>query len=180
MKRVVHKLFWAWDFEKEEQWLNKMSDMGLQLSDVSLGRYVFEEGAPGEYKYKLQMLDNMPNTVESQQYIKFCEETGAEHIASWMRWVYFRKNSDGKEFELFSDIDSRIKHIRGILTFLLVIGIAEFLILLSNLNNLFHYREPAFVIIVGLLFVVTMVIIYGAIRMWKSYRKLLKERNLHE
>jgi hypothetical protein len=180
MKKVIHKWFWAWEFEKEEQWLNKMSGMGLQLTDVSIGRYVFEEGRPGEYQYKLQMLDNLPDSIESQQYIKFCEETGVEHIASLLRWVYFRKKSDGKEFELFSDIDSRIKHLREILVLLSVLAVAELLIFLSNLNNLFHYQELALGIIVGLLFVVTIIVSYGAVRVWISFRRLQKERNVHE
>ncbi len=180
MKKVIHKWFWAWEFEKEEQWLNKMSNMGLQLTDVSICRYVFEEGRPGEYQYKLQMLDNLPDNIESQQYIKFCEETGVEHIASLLRWVYFRKKTDGKKFELFSDIDSRIKHIRGILVLLSVLTGTEMLILLSNLNNFLHYKELGFGIIVGLLFVVTMILDYGAVRVWISYRRLQKERNIHE
>jgi hypothetical protein len=180
MKKVIYKWFWVWDFEKEEQWLNKMSEMGLQLTDVGICRYVFEEGRPGEYQYKLQMLDNLPDNIESQQYIKFCEESGVEHIASLLRWVYFRKKSDGKKFELFSDIDSRIKHLRGILVFLSTIAVAELLIFLSNLNKLFQYQELGIGIIVGLLFVVTILISYGAIRVWISYRRLQKERNVYE
>ncbi|MBQ2899558.1 MAG: DUF2812 domain-containing protein, partial [Oscillospiraceae bacterium] len=31
MKKVIKKMFWAWDFEKEEKWLNEMSAKGLAL-----------------------------------------------------------------------------------------------------------------------------------------------------
>ena len=48
MKKTVHKLFWAWEFDREEKWLNDMSAKGLQLTDVGFCRYVFETGTPGE------------------------------------------------------------------------------------------------------------------------------------
>ena len=47
MKRVMHRLFWAWDFDREEDWLNAWAARGLALVDVCGIRYVFEEGAPG-------------------------------------------------------------------------------------------------------------------------------------
>ncbi|WP_442904154.1 DUF2812 domain-containing protein [Gordonibacter sp.] len=39
------------------------------------------------------------------------EDAGIEQVASLGRWIYFRKRTDGGAFELFSDIDSRIKHL---------------------------------------------------------------------
>ena len=44
MKRVMHRLFWAWDFDREEDWLNAWAARGLALVDVCGIRYVFEEG----------------------------------------------------------------------------------------------------------------------------------------
>ncbi len=41
MKHIIHKWFWAWDFDKEEKWLNEMSAKGLNLTGVSFCRYVF-------------------------------------------------------------------------------------------------------------------------------------------
>lgn len=46
-----------------------------------------------------------------QEYLRFMEDAGIEQVASLGRWVYFRKQTDGGAFELFSDIDSRIKHL---------------------------------------------------------------------
>ena len=33
MRKVIRKWFWAWNFEKEEEWLNEMSAKGLALVD---------------------------------------------------------------------------------------------------------------------------------------------------
>lgn len=121
MKKVIHKIFWLWEFEKEERWLNQLSAQGLQLTDVSLYRYVFEEGQPGAYQYRLEMLDRRPEHPESQAYIRFMEDTGAEQIGSLNSWVYFRKRTTDGPFELFSDIDSRVKHLQRINSLLLLL-----------------------------------------------------------
>jgi hypothetical protein len=95
MARTIRKVFFAWSFDKEEKWLNEMSAKGLQLCDVGYCRYTFEEGTPGEYVYRLEMLDNMPGHAESKHYIDFIEDTGAEQIGTLGRWVYFRKKAEG-------------------------------------------------------------------------------------
>ena len=87
MKKVIRKLFWVWDFDKEEKWLNEMSAAGLQLRGVGFCKYTFEQGLPGEYVYRLELLNNWPSSYESVQYIRFIEDTGAEHIGSLLRWV---------------------------------------------------------------------------------------------
>lgn len=74
MKRVIHKWFWVWDFEKEEKWLNDMSTRGLQLSGVGLCKYVFEEGTPGEYSYRLELLEKTPAHPESISYFLRIQE----------------------------------------------------------------------------------------------------------
>lgn len=68
-----------------------MSEKGLQLVSVGFCKYVFDEGAPGEYDVRLELLENWPMHPESTRYIKFIEDTGAEYLGSVMRWAYFRK-----------------------------------------------------------------------------------------
>jgi hypothetical protein len=114
MKRVVWKYFSIGDYEKEEQWLNRMAAQGLMLTDVSLCRYVFEEGGPGGYVYRIELLEHRPSHPESARYIRFLEETGAQHVGSFRRWVYLRKKTADGGFELFSDLDSKIRHYKRI------------------------------------------------------------------
>ena len=54
MKRIIYRWYWAWDFDKEEKWLNGMAAKGLCLVSVSFCRYVFEDCEPGEYNIRLQ------------------------------------------------------------------------------------------------------------------------------
>lgn len=82
MRQTIHKLFWVWEFDKEEKWLNEMAAKGLCLISVGFCKYEFEDCEPGEYKVCLQLLDKMLRHPESQKYIEFLETTGAEHIDS--------------------------------------------------------------------------------------------------
>ncbi len=132
MRSMIHKVFLVWNFDKEEKWLNEMAAKGLCLVSVGFCKYEFEDCEPGEYKVCLQLLENNPNAPESQKYIEFLESTGAEHIGSVMRWVYFRKKTTYGEFELFSDNASRIKYLSTIINFIAVITIANLLIGISN------------------------------------------------
>jgi hypothetical protein len=121
MRREIWKIFFVWNFEKEEKWLNKMAAEGWQLFDVGINRYTFEEGAPGEYIYRLEMLKKKPENAGSVQYIKFIEDTGAEHIGTVYLRAYFRKKADGAGFDLFSDIDSRIGYLNRVLRWIVVL-----------------------------------------------------------
>lgn len=182
MKKVVYKLFWAWEFKKEEKWLNHMASKGLNLTDTSLFRYVFEIGTPGEYQYRLELLENTISHPESQQYIRFMEEAGVEQVASYIRWIYFRKKSTETPFEIFSDVDSKIKHFNRIKILLTVPMVLNFTIGLINLIQVFPINAinavrigPAVsCILIGALLAT------GVIRIVKQVRYLKKERNIHE
>ncbi|MCM8709549.1 DUF2812 domain-containing protein [Clostridium sp. SYSU_GA19001] len=107
MKVVVRKLFI--NYEKEEKWLNDMAAKGLNLVYYSIGKYIFEKGMPSEYIYRIELLNKFPSNPESKAYINFMEESGVECVASYMRWVYFRKKANEGSFDIYSDYDSRIK-----------------------------------------------------------------------
>lgn len=114
MKHIVWKAYW--DFEKEEKFFNEMSAKGLALTDYSWCRYVFEEAPRGEYIYRIELLENSAKHPESQNYIRFMEETGVDFVASFIRWVFFRKKAADGEFNIYSDTESRIKHYKRIRT----------------------------------------------------------------
>ncbi len=97
MKHKVFKLFV--DFEKEERWLNEMSAKGLQFSSYWFGNYVFEQGTPGEYTYRLELMETSPHNAEGQAYIRFMEDAGVECVDTFWRWAYFRKKTADGPFE---------------------------------------------------------------------------------
>lgn len=65
MKRIIRKAYI--NYEKEEQWLNKMCSEGFALIDYSWCKYTFEECKPNRYIYRLEMLKNHSNNIERQE-----------------------------------------------------------------------------------------------------------------
>ncbi|MEG0693445.1 MAG: DUF2812 domain-containing protein [Oscillospiraceae bacterium] len=114
MKYIVHKPYF--NYEKEENWLNQMSAKGMALTDYSWCRYVFEEVANSQYIYRIEMLENAPTSVEGRAYLKFLEENNVDCVATYMSWAYLRKKSSEGSFDIYSDIDSRIKHYQRVTT----------------------------------------------------------------
>ena len=69
MRKTIRKWFWAWDFDKEEHWLNEMAARGLSLVSVGWCRYEFEDCVPGEYSVRLELLKEKPMHPESVKYM---------------------------------------------------------------------------------------------------------------
>lgn len=176
-----HKLFWVWQFEKEEQWLNRMSAQGLQLADVGFCRYAFEQGLPAEYDIRLEMLDMRGTTFAARQYIEFIESTGAECVGQMARWVYFRKKSGQGGFDLFSDIDSRIGHLNRILALIAVLGFFNIINLINMAMRFFEYNDMQWLLPVLLLVLaIVLMLIGGFFKLNRMKQRLKQERALRE
>lgn len=182
MKHVVYKLFWAWDFEQEEKWLNEMAAKGLLLTDVGVCRYVFQEGAPGEYQYHLEWLQHFPSHPESRAYIQFVEETGAEHVGSFKKWVYFRKKAAEGAFSLFSDLDSRITHFRRITRLIgfLSLGLLAYAGSLASHCWRLGYVPEQYMCIFGVYAVLLALLGVGYFKAFGAYRALKRKRIVQE
>lgn len=116
MNKIIRRVFL--NVEKEEAWINEMSAKGLHLVRYTFMRYEFEEGLPGEYIYRIQLLDGMAKSNKSMKYIQFMEDMGADCIFTYNRWVIFRKKAEEGNFELYSDMGSRISYYRNLLSLL--------------------------------------------------------------
>ena len=179
MRRTIRKLFFVWDYDKEEQWLNEMAAKGLALVSVGFCKYEFEDCVPGEYRVCLQLLDKLPKHPEMQKYIEFMEQTGAEHIGSFTRWVYFRRKASDGDFELFSDNTSRIKYLGSILSFIALIVGLNLYIGLYNLFVVFFLQSPFNYI--GLLnLAIGLFGLPGTIKLWKKRSRMKQEAQQFE
>lgn len=120
-RKTIHKVYLAWDFKKEELWLNEMAAEGWALEHAAFCSYTFVRCEPGEYIIRMEM-------NADRDYRSFVEETGAEYVGGCVNWIYFRRKAELGSFDLFSDIDSRIAHLARI-------GKSLWLICLANLIN---------------------------------------------
>ena len=165
-RKTVWKLFFVWDFEKEEAWLNEMAAQGWVLCNVGYCRYEFERCDPDSYVIRLEM--HSPD----EEYIRFMTETGAEYIGRVIQWIYFRKAAELGPFDLFSDIDSRISHLKRISRTLLVIALINLMLGVINSQGYSHLGW------VNLL--VASLLTYGLGRIHGKTEVLEKERQLRE
>jgi len=100
--------FWAWDDEKEENWLREMSLKGWHFQSVSLpGFYRFEQGEPKDIVYRL---DYLTNTKDKPDYLQLFLDAGWAYKGEMNGWQYFSKEAvDGEAPEIFSDPESKVK-----------------------------------------------------------------------
>jgi len=165
-RKTVRKWVWVWNFEKEEQWLNTMAAQGWVLDGAGFCTYHFIKCEPGEYTVRLEMKEH------DEAYISFMEETGAEYVGRMMKWIYFRKKSELGSFDIFSDLDSRIDHLKRIARPICVIGAANLAIGIANSINITHL---GWINLLG-----ATLLMYALGRIHGKIEALEKERGLHE
>lgn len=128
-RMTIKKWIWVWDFDKEEQWLNSIAQQGWVLDRVGFCRYEFVRCEPGEYIVRLEMREH------DEGYLSFMSDTGAEYVGRVVKWIYFRRKAEFGPFDIFSDLDSRLEHLKRISSTLRVVGIANLVIGLANSLN---------------------------------------------
>lgn len=180
MNKKVFKIFGDWQFEKEEKWLNEMSDKGWKLVKVGFGTYTFEPCEPGEYTIRTQALEQSYKDKKSRDYISFIEETGAEFAGGFWYAVYFRKKRSEGEFELFSDNASRIKHMNHIMTICIAVAIANLCPAIMNLSlGLTTNLTLNWIMgVICMFFVITMG--GGALKLYTKKRQLMADDGILE
>lgn len=181
MRKTIHKWYSAWNFDREEKWLNEMAAQGLALIAVGFCSYTFEQRDPGEYTVRIELLENLPSHPQSEQYIRFIEGSGAEYIGAIMRWGYFRKKKSVGAFDLYSDYNCRIRHLNRIIA---LVGVFEALSLMYTALYLPQALEGGGRVIesfIGVFYAVFLVFLtYGMIRLLLKRRKLRQDHILYE
>jgi hypothetical protein len=179
MKHIIWKA--CYNYEKEEKWLNGLAAKGLAMTNYSWCRYVLEETPPGEYVYRIELLDHTASHPESRRYIAFVEETGAECVATYMRWVYFRKKAADGLFELFSDNTSRIAHYRRVRAFWLAFVFIEFTAFAINLAvGLMPPLSVLHLVLAALLGILFGIFLALVLQLTRHIRRLGREQRITE
>ena len=180
MRKVIHKLFWIWQFEEEEKWLNEMAARGLGLISVKMLAYEFEDTLPGEYRIGVQVLEHRLHHPETEDYINFLEEIGIEHVGTIARSSYFRRKAAEGDFELFSDNSSRIKQLKNIIRLLAILICPNIYNLCYNTFLCKQYFHPVLVFGILLCAFVTGSLAYGIIKFTLKIKKLENEQQIFE
>jgi len=106
--KTTHRIYSAWNYQRELEDLNRMSEQGWQLVKGRLFSSRFKKDDSIQYRYQL---DYQPKLEDRPRYVDSFREFGWEYINSTINgWHYFRKPYDPalpeEEYEIFSDRSS--------------------------------------------------------------------------
>ena len=178
MKHTEYKIFTEFKYEEEEKWINEKALKGENLTDIGFCRYVFEEGKPGEYIYRLEMLEHFPNHYKSREYLRFLEETGVEYVGSILNWVYLRKKASEGPFEIYSDLNSKIKHYKRIINLVNSLILLQVIVSVPNIILSFTGNPINNVYILNLS--IAVLLLLGNRSLKEKVNKLEKEKTYRE
>lgn len=133
-KMNKYKLFWAWQDEEEEKWLETMSENGWHLEAPAFpATYSFVRDEPQSYVYRLDYISATGD--EYERYLQLFTDAGWEHIGIMGGWQYFRKKAEGDEQpEIFTDNASKIQKYYRVMA-ILVIFLPILLIFINTLSS---------------------------------------------
>ena len=103
----MHKFRFFINFEKEEQWLERMAHDGYHLKSTFMG-YQFQRGKPEATTVKI----DFRKFRKKEDFIDYCtmfEDSGWKHLTGTKSSgvQYFQKLDDDTGYEIFSDNDSK-------------------------------------------------------------------------
>ncbi len=130
-KKIVYKLFTAWQDDKEAAWLEGMALRGWILEDVQLFRYIFTKEEAGIIRYRLDYQELKKN--ELQEYIQLFHDSGWTMVARLNNWYYFATR-DMDVVDIYTDRQSQIDKYRRVFRTLLFASfpLIYYLIFFSN------------------------------------------------
>jgi hypothetical protein len=118
---IKFRWFWAWQDDREEEWLGEMSRKGWHLTGFGFpGVYLFRKGEPRNYVYRLDFQTS--RNKDRDAYLRLFNDAGWEHLGNMSAWEYFRKEARGGETpEIFTDPESKIEKYQRILGLLVIL-----------------------------------------------------------
>lgn len=96
-----------------------------------------------------------------------------------MRWGYFRKKTTDGPFELFSDIESRIKHLNGIIALLGIVAAVDSYIGIYNLWVGIAAASPFNIFSASTILALVALLIFGIVKLCIK-KASLKEQQIFE
>jgi hypothetical protein len=170
-KLTKFKWFWAWDDNKEEKWLEDMSQNGWHLENPGLPCvYHFIKGEPRDYSYRLDFRTGSFKSL--QEYMQICRDAGWEMLGRMSSWYYFRKECrGGQKPEFFSDKNSKAQKYQRLILFMVI-----FLpILMNGMRMVFSGSNSRFFTGVGIFYVFLLLFwTYAIVRLLLRVKKLKK------
>lgn len=189
MRKTIYKLFWIWELDREENWINEMAAHGYSLEHAGRFSFTFEETEPKKYRYKTVFLKGSSSCAENIKYFRFLEEMGI-HVVSQLNYpgtccVYLRSlygdNPEG--IELYSDIDSKITYLKTTAWYMVFVAVFTLFGAILNFSvALLPHNGNRIInlIMAGLVFAIFIGAVMAAVKSFVKISTLKREREIHE
>ena len=140
--KKVWRFYTIADYEKEENFLNEMARDGWNLTAVGFCRYIFRRGTPGEYIYKLDMVERTESDEVKESYFNFLTDCGIRVVGEFKDWIYLQKRAADGPFDTKNDTYAKLRQVNKVYSFSirtvcnLLRIFAIIIILLSSLQSI--------------------------------------------
>lgn len=164
-------MFFAWEFEKEEKWINKLSmEKGLQLKYVGCCHYVFQQGEKGEYLYRLELLRRTAKDEAEKQYLR---TIAAQEVCRNGDWGYYRIPAAHGPFAQYACCDSKLKYLKPVYNRYLIFGVAVYIALAMDMTAfLAEKMTPLYAAVLSLLTFIALIFTIGLTSFSRVLRRL--------
>lgn len=105
------------EYDKEEQWLNEMAREGWNLTAVGFCRYIFRRGTPGEYIYKLDIVERTASDEVKESYFNFLTECDIRIVGEFKDWLYLQKKAADGPFDMKDDTYAKLRTVNKVYSF---------------------------------------------------------------
>jgi len=175
-KKWVIKAIFAWEDEKEEQWLEEMACQGWMLRQYGFLAYQFEKCPPAQVVYRLDYKNNFDK--DYAEYQQLFKDAGWKLVLSFAGWHYYcHPAEDAQMPEIFNSNRSKVEKYRRLMWGVLLPILPCIWIMFSSMLDLFdpntisgHHHFVLFTSIVCLLML--LLLLYTFIRLEFKIRRL--------
>lgn len=136
----VFKLWWAWEYEKIEKWLEEMEASGLRLVKTRIKGllFYFEKCTPCKARYCIDYQAKL-----TPDYIKLIGDDAWELFQVGMGWYILRKEYRDERPDLYTDFEGLIARNKTLLTIVTLCLLVEFYSFGNLIWDAYHSSSEA-------------------------------------
>lgn len=110
--RTCWRFYWIADYDREERWLNEMAAAGWNFVRTDGFRFVFRKGTPGEFCYKIDLMERNGDDCVREEYFNFLTDCGNRIVCEYKDWLYLQRAAADGPFEAAEDAYARLRVVK--------------------------------------------------------------------
>lgn len=107
--RTCWRFYTIADYDREERWLNEMAAAGWNFVRTNGLRFVFRKGTPGEFRYKIDLVERNGDDCVREEYFNFLTDCGSRIVCEYKDWLYLQRAAADGPFEGTDDGYARLR-----------------------------------------------------------------------